>query len=1137
MGGGRGYRHEYVEAIGNSGGMLTIWDSNKFKCIQVHKDKHFLVTIGNWQGIEGKLGLVNIYGPNSSVDRKELWSKLVQLVSDDEVKWCLFGDFNEVRTEDERLNSSCNQRGMFEFNRFIEEGGLLDVPLISKRYTRVSDDGFKFSRLDRFLMTPNFGSSWKTLGVRALDRKGSDHSPLLLSEDLSDYGPKPFKFFDVWLKEDTLGAIVNEAWNIDVNSSDPVRMVRDKFKMVKCKIKEWSRDRFGSLDKKIADLREECNRLEAKAELSNWSESERSKWLESRKSWLDLEEKKCSMLRQKAKTKWLTEGDDNTKFLHAAIKNRVRKNTVRGLEINGVWVDDPERVKAHVFDFFKGKFSRIREEQPTFTSVKTRRITEEGAFLLETPFGEEEVWLAICDYGSNKSPGPDGFTIGFVKKFWGILKDDFMKAMRWFWHTESIGPRCNASFLTLIPKVANPCGLSEFRSISLIGIFYKVVAKVLALRFKKVIGKVISDTQSAFIKGRNILDGILIANEVVDYIRNKKKKGLIFKVDFEKAYDLVEWGFLLDSMHRMRIGKKWIGWISACLRSSSMSILVNGSPTKEFTMGKGLRQGDPMAPFLFLIVAENLNLLMEEAKDKGLYEGLSIGELEVKVSHLQYTDDVIFFGNWSTRNLRNLLKILEYFREISGLRINLKKSKIFGVGVQDSVVQQWATGVGCLGETLPFMYLGLPVGASMHKLCSWRPIMEKVRSKLALWKARTISFGGRLTLVKSVLGSTPLYFLSLFRAPSGVIGEIESIRRNFFWGEGVIRALGRVAGGCGFGLGLGSLGVRALGELDALSSKLSGWLPSRSNHDHWDWEFDIGKGFSVKKCRKVLAELGGIGAGEMETVWAPFVPKKVNVFLWRVRYGRIPTRVALDNLGVDLGSVLCPRCGDVTEDIDHALLNCVEVRRMWSRVGSCVNKNLDGIDSLNLFLQEDAELIRSRKGKTARDLQFLLLLFSGFWSTCCRFFDSLPAIMHRMVVVVALFDGPNLLKNVSTIAAKAGTWFGDPYTGDIGSIDSNGQPVNTYIMFPNGFGIVTQFNSKNKAWSAVWLTCIGMESAKTGGDLDWWWLVVVQTTVAGGDSEWWPSTVVQNNGRWRWSSIVVQKGGLSSMVQKNGGRQ
>ncbi|KAJ9549250.1 hypothetical protein OSB04_021793 [Centaurea solstitialis] len=582
--------------------------------------------------------------------------------------------------------------------------------------------------------------------------------------------------------------------------------------------------------------------------------------------------------------------------------------------------------------------------------------------------------------------------------------------------------------------------------------FYLVIAKVLANRLKKVIGKVISEPQSAFIKGRNILDGVLIANEVVDFVRFKKRKGLIFKVDFEKAYDSVDWNCLLGTMNRMGFGKKWIGWISACLRSSSTSVLVNGSPSKEFMMEKGLRQGDPLAPFLFLIVAENLHLLVEEAKDKNLFEGLTIGNEGIEVSHLQYADDAIFFARWSLRNLRNLIKILDCFHAISGLKINMRKSKIYGVGVQDAEVEDWARGVGCVGGAFPFSYLGLPVGALMSRKVYWRPVIEKVKSRLASWKARMISFGGRLTLVKSVLGGVNIGCLKLmnrallakwwwrFRVDGGSFWG--RIIRSIYGDEGGLdlRESEVRGGGCsvwknivrvgglldGMGLefsnsfrrivGDGSetrfwkdrwlgdrplevdfprisrlevnSGVsildrgewvedtwewkwswsrvprgRVLGELGNLVSRLNGWNPIRNKKDVWGWDFDLANGFSVQKLREILAERSDTGVGGGGTMWATFVPKKVNVFIWRLNLGRIPTRETLDKMGIDLHTVLCPRCGESIEDLDHALFKCSEVNRLWMRVGNWWNKPLNGIHSVAQLLQEDGDAIRLNKNK------------------------------------------------------------------------------------------------------------------------------------------------------------------------------
>lgn len=169
--------------------------------------------------------------------------------------------------------------------------------------------------------------------------------------------------------------------------------------------------------------------------------------------------------------------------------------------------------------------------------------------------------------------------------------------------------------------------MNDFRPISFIGCYYKIIAKILAEQVKRVICKLIGEVQNAFIEGRYILDGVLIANETVDFMKKKKKKCLMFKADFEKAYDSLNWRYLLDVMECMGFGEKWRKWVAICLRSSSISVLVNGSPTGEFHLERGARQGDPLSPFLFIIAAEGLNVLVQEATERNHFSG---GGWEVK---------------------------------------------------------------------------------------------------------------------------------------------------------------------------------------------------------------------------------------------------------------------------------------------------------------------------------------------------------------------------------------------------------------------------------------------------------------------------------------------------------------------------
>ncbi|XP_071726527.1 uncharacterized mitochondrial protein AtMg01250-like [Rutidosis leptorrhynchoides] len=197
-----------------------------------------------------------------------------------------------------------------------------------------------------------------------------------------------------------------------------------------------------------------------------------------------------------------------------------------------------------------------------------------------------------------------------------------------------------------------------------------------------------------------------------------------------------------------------------CLKSASILILINGAPTNEFTLGRGVRQGDPLSPFLFILAAEGLNILTKAALDNDLFKGIEVGKDKVLISHLQYADDTIFFGEWSRANAMNLMKLLKCFELASGLKVNLHKSCVYGVGCNGEELNLLAHHMGCQVGNFPFTYLGLPIGSKMSKLNDWNAVIDKFNNRLSGWKMRSMSFGGRLVLIKSFLSSLPLYYFS-----------------------------------------------------------------------------------------------------------------------------------------------------------------------------------------------------------------------------------------------------------------------------------------------------------------------------------------------------------------------------------------
>lgn len=308
------------------------------------------------------------------------------------------------------------------------------------------------------------------------------------------------------------------------------------------------------------------------------------------------------------------------------------------------------------------------------------------------------------------------------------------------------------------------------------------MSKILSNRLKPLLPKLIGLSQSAFLAGRQILDGALILNEIVDELKSKKKPGFIFKADFSKAFDCVSWSYLDQILECMGFGNKWRSWISSCLKSASISILVNGSPTGTFSTTRGLRQGDPLSPFLFIIAAEGFNMLMKVASSLNLFSGIKIGCNNLEITHLQYADDTIIAGDYSWDNVIAIKFILRWYEMVSGLEINYKKSKLISVNIPSEWGSSAASKLCCKTESLPFTYLGLPVGSSPHSYSFWKPVINKIESRLSSWKRKLLSAGGRVTLVTSVLSALPLFYSSLFKFPGLVLKKISKILRSFFWG-------------------------------------------------------------------------------------------------------------------------------------------------------------------------------------------------------------------------------------------------------------------------------------------------------------------------------------------------------------------
>nr|GEX27448.1 RNA-directed DNA polymerase, eukaryota [Tanacetum cinerariifolium] len=568
---------------------------------------------------------------------------------------------------------------------------------------------------------------------------------------------------------------------------------------------------------------------------------------------------------------------------------------------------------AKLFNDFIAKADLTETEEKVTRSSDVVRIQQDiekteamEAVDLEREVSKEEVKRAVWDCGIDKAPSPDGFTFGFYRRFWNLIECDVVKAVKWFFLHERIPSGGNSSFITLIPKASNANMVKDFRPISLIGSVYKIVAKILANRLVLVLGDLVSDTQSAFLKERQILDGPFILNELIKWCKKKKKQSMIFKVDFKKVYDSVRWDFVDTILKKFGFGDKWCKWIHSCLQSSRGSILINGSPTPEFQFFKGLKQGDPLSSFLFIL--------------------------------------------WNQSNIDTIVRVLNVFHSASRLRINMKKSKLMGIVVDVSRVEQSIRQIGCMTLKMPFKYLGSVVRDRMSRVKSWNDVIDTLGIRARFFngadnKVRKSSWvsWNQVMASKDAGGLV----ITAIHGDDGKIGKtvnptFPSIWLNIIQEVAVIKTKGIdvvsfIKPKCGDGTNIsfwndawrGDAAFKILAPriymLESIkdiqvATKLSHvdleWSFRRKSRggaeqiqmtilkeilevcilsdmkDRWTWSLEGSGKFSVSSIRKTIDD-AFLPCGNVKTRWVKGVPIKINILAWKFSNDYLPTKFNL----------------------------------------------------------------------------------------------------------------------------------------------------------------------------------------------------------------------------------------------------
>ena len=719
-----------------------------------------------------------IYGSNDGMERRGLWSHL-QTVSGTFMSnpWMLAGDFNVIAhpTESSYEHQQYSS-GMRDFMDSRESLSVFDHaytgPLMT--WSNHQSEGFLARKLDRVLINDNWLSCFPSSSVEFLPPEVSDHCPGFVQlHQESSSSPKPFKFFNYWTKHARFLEVVEQSWRGEM-IGNPLKILHYKMKRLKAEMREFNNAEFGNITGRVTVKRGELAAPQVLVLNSpaNSNLVEQEKVLSNELNALVQAEE--SYFRQKSRISWIREGDQNTKFFQKIVNAQSNRFTIRSLkDAKGQVLTSFQQISNEDVTFFQnllGTTDPNVEECPQdlLAEILQFRLPTDAGLDLEKPVTAEEIKTSMLGINGEKAPRPDGFTAHFFKAAWSIVGDDLSKAVQYFFQTTKLPSAFNSTAIALVPKCSNPNSIRDFRPISCCTVVYKCITRIMANRLKKYMPQMVSNSQSAFIPGRSISDNILMAQELVrGYGRSTLSPRCAIKIDLQKTFDTLDRRFILQVLTVMQFPSRYIGWIRSCITNPMFSISINGGLVGYFKGARGVRQRDPLSPYLFVIAMNVLSKLLDAAAKHGVFMYHPKCK-KISLTHLCFADDLLIFSKGNLSSILGIQNVLNVFYAMSGLQLNCAKSELFSSGVGKGNLDEIQHVTGFKTGSLPVRYLGVPLVTRRLTDKDCRPLVERITSRINHWSAKLLSFAGRLQLVQTVLYTIQNYWCRQFLLPKSV---------------------------------------------------------------------------------------------------------------------------------------------------------------------------------------------------------------------------------------------------------------------------------------------------------------------------------------------------------------------------------
>ena len=783
----------------SQGVMMLFLNNFEFNIKRVKKDEQgryliVLIEIGN-----ETILLVNIYGPNTD-DAIFFDNIFAELEENVDYPVIMGGDYNICLTELDKQggrNFNLSHRNAREtLLQHINNFNLTDVWRVQnpdkKQFTWRQRAIAVSCRLDYFLVSDSLLNTVEYTTISHGFR--TDHS--FIEIEIADKenirrGPGFFKLNTSLLLDKKYINTIENLISIKKAEYTEQQLKPDlAWEMIKLDIRgesvKYAKNKSKARDKRVKEIEKELNDLQ---EETGEDEGNREKIEELQQELRDQYDVKIKGTLTRAKVRWLKDGERNTKYFIGLEKRNYLNKTIKCLyKDNGEKITKLKEILQEEKRFYQTLYAyknvNLEDEEIIsnffVNSDSIPKLNDENKHLCEGLIGANECIEAIKTMSNNKSPGTDGLPVEFYKIFWNDIADILIESFNYSYNNKSLSVSQKQGIITLLPKKDKDTRfLKNWRPISLLNTDYKIMTKCIALRLKKVLPTIIHTCQTGFMKDRYIGFNIRLILDLIEYAEQENKPGIIFSIDFEKAFDSVSWEFLEKCIDFFNFGDFFKKWIKLFITDISSCVLNCGWSTGFFPLQRGVRQGCPLSPYLFLLCAEVFGIGFRNNIN---INGMTIKEIQEKL--IQFADDTQILLDGTQESLDESISMLESFEIISGMKVNFDKSEIAKLGSSKHEVYQLQKEVKFTDSSLKILGVDIPITGDHNTLINlnYNPQLQKIKTKLGQWSKRSLTLYGKSTIIKTLILPQLIYQLSnLPSPPQNILKEIDDLIFKFIW--------------------------------------------------------------------------------------------------------------------------------------------------------------------------------------------------------------------------------------------------------------------------------------------------------------------------------------------------------------------